>query len=59
MIWASACPFVELPEIVKIQTVNDSGKDADRIIILNVFIYPTWKKDRLVGVCKDESVSLP
>ena len=49
MIWTSACLFVELLEIIKIQTVNNGGEDADGIIILNIFIYPTGKKNRLVG----------
>jgi hypothetical protein len=59
MIWTSACLFVELLEIIKIQTVNDGGEDADGIIILNIFIYPTLEKGPFGWVCKDESVSLP
>jgi hypothetical protein len=49
MIRTSACLFVELLEIIKIQTVNDGGENANGIIILNIFIYPARKKDRLVG----------
>ena len=49
MVGASTRLFVELLEIIEIQLVYDSGENAHGIIILYIFIYPTRKKNRLVG----------
>src|SRR5574344_357155 len=49
MVRASTRLFVELLEIIEIQLVYDSRENAHGIIILYIFIYPTRKKDRLVG----------
>ena len=59
MIRTTARFLIKLLETLKIEIVNNSIHDADRVGRNYVFINSLWKKNGLVGECKDENVTLP
>ena len=51
--------FIKLLEIVKIEIINNSINDADRIVRCYVFINSSVEKELFGWECKDENVTLP
>ena len=59
MIRTTARFLIKLLETLKIEVVNNSIHDADRVGRSYVFINSLWKKERFGWECKDENVTLP
>ncbi len=59
MIRTTARFLIKLLETLKIEVINNSIHDADRVGRSYVFINSLWKKERFGWECKDENVTLP